>query len=63
MINVCTNITAIGVDFFQNQPICEGNTGRSTTISYLGTISQTFMATVESYQCSGPYAATRMYYC
>ena len=48
--------------FSESGTISEGDTG-FLNVSYQGTITQTFMITVESYQCNGTDAATRMYYC
>jgi len=53
-------LTAVRVEFSGGETISEGNAG-PVTISYQGTISQSFM-TVESYPCTGSGAATRMYY-
>jgi len=51
----------IRVVFSGDETISEGN-AKFVTISYQGTITQSFMVTVESYPCNGSDAATRMYY-
>ena len=55
-------MTDTTVAFPGARSIVEGNTGL-VEVAYLGTITQNFMITVESYQCTdGDDAATRMYY-
>ena len=55
-------MTDTTVAFPGARSIIEGNTGL-VEVAYLGTITQNFTITVESYQCADrDDAATRMYY-
>ena len=62
-IFIKANIIAIMVVFRGSTrwPINEGNTG-PVEVAYLGIITQSFMVTIESYQCGGSNVATRMYF-
>ena len=56
-----SNTTAVVVAFSSSTTITEGTRG-SVLVGYQGTLMrQSFMVTVESYQCSGVNAAIRMY--
>ena len=57
-----SNITAVLVAFSSGTTITEGTSG-NVLVGYQGTLmGQSFMVTVESYQCSGFNVAIRMYY-
>ena len=56
-----SNTTAVVVAFSSGTTITEGTNG-NVLVGYQGTLmQQSFMVTVESYQCSGANAAMRMY--